>query len=123
MNRGWVNAVPTGGAIATLLVNWRDDVSANFYVAPTEETAVMGARSTHLYFPRWASAWAGEMDAFLVCFSGQSPVHLEAPCKKYDWLGVAAAEVGLVLTTVVLITGPIWAQARRGAYGGPGTRA
>jgi len=29
---------------------------------------------------------------------------------KYDWLGVAGAEVGLVFTTVVLITGPIWAH-------------
>jgi heme exporter protein C len=29
---------------------------------------------------------------------------------RWDWLGVAAAEVGLAFTTVVLVTGPIWAH-------------
>ena len=29
---------------------------------------------------------------------------------RWDWFGVSAAEVGLVFTTVVLVTGPIWAK-------------
>jgi heme exporter protein C len=29
---------------------------------------------------------------------------------RWDWLAVSAAEVGLVFTTVVLVTGPIWAH-------------
>jgi len=29
---------------------------------------------------------------------------------RWDWLGVSAAEVGLAFTTVVLVTGPIWAH-------------
>jgi heme exporter protein C len=30
--------------------------------------------------------------------------------QNYDWLAVSGAEVGLAFTTVVLITGPIWAH-------------
>jgi len=54
------------------------------------------------------SAWAGLL-AFFVCFIGhQMYVWKREP--KYDWLGVDGAEVGLIFTTVVLITGPIWAH-------------
>jgi heme exporter protein C len=35
---------------------------------------------------------------------------------KWDWLGVASAEVGLAFCTVVLLTGPIWAKPAWGIY-------
>jgi heme exporter protein C len=61
-----------------------------------------------IFYFHVASAWSG-MDAFFVCFvCNLLYVWKRAP--KYDWLAVSAAEVGLVLTTVVLITGPIWAH-------------
>jgi len=97
------------GAVAILLVV--AGAYASFYVAPEERT--MGVLQRIFYF-HVASAWAG-MDAFLVCFIANL-LYVWKRGQKYDWLGVASAEVGLVLTTVVLITGPIWAKPAWGIY-------
>ena len=78
---------------------------ASFYVAPEERT--MGPIQRIFYFHA-ASAWAG-MTAFLVCFVANLAYVLRRN-QKWDWVGVSAAEVGLTFTTVVLITGPIWAH-------------
>jgi heme exporter protein C len=78
---------------------------ASFFIAPTERT--MGDIQRIFYF-HVASAWAG-MDAFFVCFVANL-LYVWKRQPQYDFLGVAGAEVGLVLTTVVLITGPIWAH-------------
>jgi heme exporter protein C len=96
------------GALAILLVIAA--AYASFYIAPEERT--MGVVQRIFYF-HVGSAWAG-MDAFLVCFICN--LYIWKREQKYDWLGVAAAEVGLVLTTVVLITGPIWAKPAWGIY-------
>jgi len=78
---------------------------ASFYVAPLERT--MGPIQKIFYFHA-ASAWAG-MTAFMVCFVANL-LYVWRRQQKWDWLGVSCAEVGLVFTTVVLITGPIWAK-------------
>jgi len=91
------------GAVAILLVIAA--AYASFYVAPEERT--MGIIQRIFYF-HVGSAWAG-MLAFFVCFIGNL-MYVWKREPKYDWLGVAGAEVGLVFTTVVLITGPIWAH-------------
>ncbi len=78
---------------------------ASFYVAPEERT--MGPIQRIFYFHA-ASAWAG-MTAFMVCFVANLAYVLRRN-QKWDWVGVSAAEVGLTFTTVVLITGPIWAH-------------
>jgi len=78
---------------------------AAFFIAPTERT--MGDIQRIFYF-HVGSAWAG-MDVFFVCFIGNL-LYVWRRDPKYDSLGVSCAEVGLVLTTVVLITGPIWAH-------------
>ncbi len=97
------------GAVAILLVIAA--AYASFYVAPEERT--MGVLQRIFYF-HVSSAWAG-MDAFLLCFIANL-LYVWKRDQKYDWLGVSAAEVGLVLTTVVLITGPIWAKPAWGIY-------
>jgi heme exporter protein C len=97
------------GAVAILLVIAA--AYASFYVAPEERT--MGVLQRIFYF-HVGSAWAG-MDAFLLCFIANL-LYVWKRGQKYDWLGVSAAEVGLVLTTVVLITGPIWAKPAWGIY-------
>lgn len=97
------------GAVAILFVIAA--AYASFYVAPEERT--MGVLQRIFYF-HVGSAWAG-MDAFLVCFIANL-LYVWKRGEKYDWLGVASAEVGLVLTTVVLITGPIWAKPAWGIY-------
>src|SRR5271165_6519029 len=91
------------GAVAILLVI--ASAYASFYIAPEERT--MGLIQRIFYF-HVGSAWAG-MDAFLVCFIANL-LYVWKRAPKYDWLAVSSAEVGLVLTTVVLITGPIWAH-------------
>src|SRR6201997_2455497 len=78
---------------------------ASFYVVPMERT--MGPIQRIFYFHA-ASAWAG-MTAFAICFLGNL-LYVWRRQQNWDWLGVSAAEVGLAFTTVVLITGPIWAH-------------
>lgn len=97
------------GAVAIFLVVAA--AYASFYIAPEERT--MGVVQRIFYF-HVGSAWAA-MDAFLVCFlCNLLYVWKRAP--KYDSVAVSSAEVGLVLTTVVLITGPIWAKPAWGIY-------
>jgi len=90
-------------AVAILLVI--ASAYASFYIAPTEAT--MGVIQRIFYF-HVASAWAG-FTAFLICFIGNL-LYVWKRKQQYDWLGVSGAEVGLAFTTVVLITGPIWAH-------------
>jgi heme exporter protein C len=84
---------------------------AAFYVAPEERT--MGVLQRIFYFHA-SSAWAG-MDAFAICFVANL-LYIWKRQQRFDWLGVSAAEVGLVFTTVVLISGPIWAKPAWGIY-------
>jgi len=91
------------GAVAILLV-----IAAAygaFFIAPEERT--MGLIQRIFYF-HVASAWAG-FSAFFLCFLGNL-LYVWRRDQKYDWLAVSGAEVGLAFTTVVLITGPIWAH-------------
>jgi heme exporter protein C len=91
------------GAVAILLVI--ASAYASFYIAPEERT--MGLIQRIFYF-HVASAWAG-FTAFFLCFIGNL-LYVFTRKQKYDWLAVSGAEVGLAFTTVVLITGPIWAH-------------
>jgi heme exporter protein C len=97
------------GAVAVLLVIAA--AYASFYIAPEERT--MGLIQRIFYF-HVGSAWAG-LDAFVICFLANL-LYVWKRNQNYDWIGVSAAEVGLVLTTVVLITGPIWAKPAWGIY-------
>ena len=50
------------------------------------------------------------MTAFFICFVANFALCLAPRRRGGTALGVSAAEVGLAFITVVLITGPIWAQ-------------
>ncbi len=91
------------GAVAILLLIAA--AYASFFIAPEERT--MGLIQRIFYF-HVASAWAG-FTAFFLCFIGNL-LYVWKRTQKYDWLAVSGAEVGLAFTTVVLITGPIWAH-------------
>ena len=91
------------GAVAILLV--LASAYASFFIAPEERT--MGLIQRIFYF-HVSSAWAG-FAAFTLCFIGNL-LYVWKRQQKYDWLAVSGAEVGLAFTTVVLITGPIWAH-------------
>jgi heme exporter protein C len=97
------------GAVAILLVI--SGGYAAFFIAPTERT--MGVLQRIFYFHA-ATAWAG-MDAFFLCFVCNL-LYVFKRQQRYDSLGVASAEVGLACTTVVLLTGPIWAKPAWGIW-------
>jgi len=84
---------------------------AAFYIAPDEATMHVIQR---IFYFHVGSAWAA-MDAFLLCFICNL-LYVWRRRQMYDSLAVSSAEVGLVLTTVVLITGPIWAKPAWGIY-------
>lgn len=91
------------GALVVLLVIAA--AYASFFVAPTENS--MG-EIQRIFYLHAASGWAG-MTAFFVCFVANI-FYVLGRKQKWDWIGVSAAEVGLAFTTVLLITGPIWAH-------------
>jgi heme exporter protein C len=78
---------------------------AAFFIAPTDSRQGLVYRIIFLHVP---SAWTG-LVAFFVCFVANIAYVLQRT-PKWDWLGVSAAEVGLAFTSVVLVTGPIWAH-------------
>jgi heme exporter protein C len=73
--------------------------------APTEATMGDVQRIFYYHVP---SAWT----AFLCFFLnfGASIYYLAKRSPKADALALSSAEVGLVFTTIVLLTGPIWAR-------------
>jgi heme exporter protein C len=78
---------------------------ASFFIAPTDAKQGLVYRILFLHV---ASAWTG-LTAFLICFVANVMYVLRRQ-PRWDWLGVAAGEVGLAFTTAVLVTGPIWAH-------------
>lgn len=73
--------------------------------APTEATMGDVQRIFYYHVP---SAWT----AFLLFFAnfGASIYYLAKRSAAADALAVSSAEVGLAFTTIVLLTGPIWAR-------------
>ena len=53
--------------------------------------------------------------AFSICFLSNL-LYVWRRNEKYDWLSVSCAEVGVAFTTIVLISGPIWAKPAWGIY-------
>jgi heme exporter protein C len=84
---------------------------AALFIAPDE--ASMHAVQRIFYFHA-SSAWTA-FDAFLITFISNI-AFLATRRPKWDWLGVASAEVGVAFITVVLITGPIWAHPAWGIW-------
>jgi heme exporter protein C len=78
---------------------------AAFFVAPTDVKQGLIYRILYLHV---ASAWTG-LTAFFICFIANILYVLRRQ-PRWDWLSVSAAEVGVTFTTVVLVTGPIWAH-------------
>ncbi len=83
---------------------------ALFY-APTEKTMGDAQRIFYFHVP---SAWVGFL-AFFVVFIG-SVLFLLKRDPKWDGLARSSAEIGVVFTTLVLLTGPLWAKAAWGTF-------
>jgi len=82
-----------------------------FMVVPTERDQGIVQRIFYCHVP---SAWAAFLGFFLVC--GASVVFLWKGGEYWDRLARAAAEVGMVFCTLVLLTGPIWARPIWGTW-------
>lgn len=90
------------GATAALLVT---GLAMVFLYAPQERE--MGEVQRIFYF-HVASAWLA-MLAFLVVFAG-SLLYLWKGDRRFDRWAAASAEIGVLFTTIVLVTGPLWAR-------------
>jgi heme exporter protein C len=78
---------------------------AIFFIAPDEATMHEIQR---IFYMHVASAWTAGVAFFVVAVAGV--LYLIKRDPRYDWAGIAAAETALAFTTVVLVTGPIWAR-------------
>ncbi len=76
-----------------------------FFYAPVERT--MGMVQKIFYF-HLSAAWIGFF-AFFVVFLA-SAAYLKTRQDRFDRLATASAELGSVFTTIVLLTGPLWAR-------------
>ena len=84
---------------------------AVFLVAPTERVMGEVQRIFYFHFP----AALGCFLAFaVVCAAGVGYLATRRP--RWDRLGRASAEVGVLLCTIVLVTGPIWARPAWGVW-------
>ena len=77
------------------------------------EDAKQGA-AQRIFYIHVPSAWIGFL-AFFVVFIGSIAV-LATGKRKWDRLASSSAEVGVVFTTAVLITGPLWGRPVWGVY-------
>ena len=82
-----------------------------FMVVPTERE--MGIVQRIFYF-HVSSAWVAFLGFFLV--AGASAVYLWNGSRAADRLAEAAAEVGVLFCTLVLVTGPLWARPIWGVW-------
>ncbi len=84
---------------------------AALFVAP--EDAAQGA-AQRIFYIHVPSAWVGFL-AFAVVFVA-SIRFLMTGDRRFDDIASASAAVGMVFTTAVLITGPLWGRATWGVY-------
>lgn len=80
-------------------------IYAAFIYAPPER--FMGDLQRLMYF-HIGSAWAAMLAFFMVFVYGVGYLFTRRP--SFDRVALASAEVGVFFTTLVLITGPIWAR-------------
>jgi heme exporter protein C len=77
----------------------------SFFYAPTEKFMGHIQRIMYFHVPSAFVAFA----AFTIVF-GAGLMYLYTKNKKWDYLALSSAEIGVVFTTFVLITGSLWAR-------------
>jgi heme exporter protein C len=82
-----------------------------FFYAPTERSMGIVQRIYYVHVP---SAWVAFLAFGIVALCSLGYLWLRDP--KLDAIAVSAAELGLVFTTIVLITGPLWGKIAWGAW-------
>jgi heme exporter protein C len=82
-----------------------------FFWVPTERTMGVVQRIFYVHVP---SAWVAFFAFGIVAIC--SAVYLWLGDERLDWAAVSAAEGGMVFTTIVLLTGPLWAKIAWGTW-------
>jgi heme exporter protein C len=82
-----------------------------FFYAPTEREMGVVQRIFYVHVP---SAWVAFMAFGIVALCSVGYLWLRD--ERLDAISVSAAELGLVFTTIVLITGPLWGKIAWGAW-------
>ena len=82
-----------------------------FVYVPTEKNTGIIQRIFYFHVP---VAWIAFL-AFFITFIF-SIVYLRTRAEKWDHIAAASAETGVIFTTLVLITGPIWAKPAWGIW-------
>ncbi len=103
MKISWLPTVAAAAVVGTV-------IRAVFFT-PLE--ARQGA-AQKIYYIHVPSAWVAFLAFFLVAVA--SGVYLWLRDARLDRFAESSAEVGVVFTTVVLITGPLWAKPIWGTY-------
>lgn len=78
---------------------------AALFIAPDEATMHEIQRIFYFHLPAWMTSFT----AFTIVFISNI-AFLTTKRLKWDYLAVAAAEVGIMCCTIGLVTGPLWAR-------------
>jgi heme exporter protein C len=82
-----------------------------FFYAPTERTMGTVQRIYYVHVP---SAWVAFLAFGIVAMCSLGYLWLRD--ERLDAISVAAAEIGVLFTTIVLVTGPLWGKIAWGAW-------
>lgn len=82
-----------------------------FFWVPTESTMGVVQRIFYIHVP---AAWVAFLAFGIVALTGA--IYLWLGDERLDMASVAAAEGGMVFTTVVLLSGPLWARIAWGTW-------
>jgi heme exporter protein C len=105
----WLGAIGCAGLVGALY--------AALVLAPAAVGESVAQRILYLHAP---AAFAAYGCIFVVAIA--SAVYLRRRSAAADRVAVAAAEVGVLMCTLVLVTGSIWGRARWGAWWTPDPR-
>ena len=94
----------TGLSVATIIA-FITTIFLIFYYAPIEAEQGIIQKIFYIHIP---SAWVG-LVAFLLVFIG-GIAYLRSKNEKWYIFSKVSAEIGIAFTTIVLVTGPIWAR-------------
>lgn len=104
--RRWAAVVAALAGAAMLASLWMV-----FFFAPTEAEMGIVQRIFYVHVP---SAWTAFLAFGIVALCSAGYLWLRDP--RLDAIAVSAAELGVIFTTLVLLTGPLWAKVAWGAW-------
>ena len=104
--RRWAAGLSVCAAAVTLASFWMI-----FFFVPTERTMGVVQRIFYVHVP---SAWVAFLAFGIVALCSAGYLWLRD--ERLDAIAVSAAELGVIFTTGVLLTGPLWAKLAWGAW-------